>query len=66
MTTTGAQTEHFKIKISGEPFRSGDPQPSGHGVLNLSGRRPVEEHLLLLRKKSGELEEIGLEETEAP
>lgn len=63
MTTTGAQTERFQIKVSGEPFRSGDPEPSGHGVLNLAGRRPVEEHLLLFRKKSGELEEIGLEET---
>lgn len=63
MTANGAQTERFQIKVNGQPFRSGDPEPSGHGVLNLADRRPVEEHLLLFRKKSGELEEVGLEET---
>jgi hypothetical protein len=58
-----AQAERFKIKVNGQILQIGDVEPSGHGVLNRADFRPVEEHLLLYRKRSGELEEIGLEET---
>lgn len=61
--THGAQSERFQIRVNGQSFRTGDGDPSGHGVLNLAAFRPVEEHLLLMRLKSGELEEVGLEET---
>lgn len=61
--TQGAQAERFKFKVNGQPFNTEDGRPSGHGILNRANLRPVEEYLLLYRKPSGELEEIGLEET---
>ncbi len=52
----------FQITIDGESYSSSDPIVSGRQLLNLAGKRPVEEHLIYILSRDGLLEDISLEE----
>ena len=53
----------FEIRIDDEQHRVNDPVLTGRQLLNLAGKRPVEEHLVYYFTPSGVLEDISLEET---
>jgi hypothetical protein len=58
----------YKIAIGNERLEYttaliGDPVPTGRQILNKAGVHPVDEYLVFLMLKNGELEELRLDET---
>ncbi len=52
----------FQITIDGESYSLEDPIVTGRQLLNLAGKRPIEEHLIFIFSPDGLLEDISLEE----
>ena len=59
---SAAGATRFRVRIDDERYRIDDPKPIGRQLLNLAGKKPVEEHLLFLILRGGGLEEIRLDE----
>lgn len=58
------QTERqWKIKIDDQVYETTDPVLTGRQLLDIAGKRPVEEHLVYFLDKTHLLEDISLEET---
>jgi hypothetical protein len=58
------QTERqWKIKIDDQVYETTDPVLTGRQLLDIAGKRPVEEHLVYFLDKINLLEDISLEET---
>jgi len=53
----------LKVRIDDQRYKIDDPKPTGRQLLRLTGKRPVEEHLLFLILRGGGFEEIRLDET---
>jgi hypothetical protein len=62
-TVTHEPRRAFQIRIDDQPFEIHDPVVTGRQILDLAGKRPVSEFVVLQYLPDGLLEEIRLEET---
>jgi hypothetical protein len=53
----------FKVQIDDKNYRFDDPLVTGSQLLTAAGLHPLDEHLIFQHLKSGQLEEIRLEES---
>jgi|ERR1700730_6925829 len=53
----------FKIKIDDKPFEVVDPLITGRQILDLAGKRPASDYVVLQYLPDGLLEEVRLDET---
>lgn len=53
----------YKVKIDGKKFSFDDSVVTGNQLLTAAGMHPLDEHLIFQRLKSGQFEEVRLEET---
>lgn len=63
VTAATASKQGLEIKIDDQPFEVRDPIITGRQILDLAGKRPASEFVVLQYLPDGLLEEIRLEET---
>ncbi len=61
--TKPSDCKAYEVKIDGEKFCFDGPIVTGSQLLTAAGMYPLDEHLVFQRLKSGQFEEIRLEET---
>jgi hypothetical protein len=55
--------QNYRVRIDDQQYLVGDPVITGRQLLDLAGKRPVDEYLIFQVLKNGQLEDIRLDET---